>query len=76
MDGMSLGRCLPEVIGENFRPTKKNMKSAVSSETGTKRKIHPGYSELSGLAKSTSIYESGNTNYKVEEMKILKDQKI
>ena len=56
-------------------PRKKNMKSAASPETGTKRKIHPGYSELSGLAKGTSIYESGNTNYKVEEMKILKDQK-
>jgi len=56
-------------------PRKKNMNRAASPETGTTRKTYPGYSELSGLAKATSIYESGNTNYKVEELKILKEQK-
>ncbi len=56
-------------------PRKKNMTRAASPETGTSRKTYPGYSELSGLAKGTSIYESGSTNYKVEERKILKEQK-
>ena len=56
-------------------PRKKNMKRAASPESGTQRKLYPGYSELTGLAKATSIYESGSTNYKVEEMKILKEQK-
>ena len=56
-------------------PRKKNMNRAASPETGTSRKIYPGYSELSGLAKGTSIYESESTNYKVEEKKILKEQK-
>ena len=56
-------------------PRKKNMNRAASPETGTTRKTYPGYSELSGLAKATSIYESGGTNYKVEELKILKEQK-
>ena len=51
------------------------MNRATVPETGTSRKIYPGYDELSGLAKGTSIYESGKTNYKVEETKILKDQK-
>ena len=56
-------------------PRKKNMARAASPEMGTKRKIYPGYSELSGLAKATSIYESGSTNYNIEESKILKEQK-
>ena len=56
-------------------PRKKNMTRAASPETGTSRKIHPGFSELSGLAKATSIYEDTKTNYKVEERKILKQQK-
>jgi hypothetical protein len=56
-------------------PRKKNMTRAASPETGTSRKLYPGYSELSGLAKATSIYESEKTNYKVEERKILKDHK-
>jgi hypothetical protein len=56
-------------------PRKKNMTRAGSPETGTTRKLYPGYSELTGLAKATSVYESGNTNYKVEELKILKEQK-
>lgn len=56
-------------------PRKKNMTRAASPETGTKRKLYPGYSELTGLAKATSIYESQSTNYKVEERKILKEQK-
>lgn len=56
-------------------PRKKNMARAASPESGTKRKLYPGYSELTGLTKATSIYESGSTNYKVEELKILKEQK-
>ena len=56
-------------------PRKKNMTRAASPETGTSRKLYPGYSELTGLAKGTSIYESGSTNYKVEELKILKEQR-
>ena len=56
-------------------PRKKNMSKAASPETGTKRKLYPGYSELTGLAKATSIYESDGTNYNVEERKILKEQK-
>ena len=56
-------------------PRKKNMTRAASPETGTSRKLYPGYSDLSGLTKGTSIYESGETNYKVEELKILKEQK-
>jgi hypothetical protein len=51
------------------------MSRAATPETGTTRKTYPGYSELAGLTKATSIYESGSTNYKVEEMKILKEQK-
>ncbi len=56
-------------------PRKKNMNRAASPETGTMRKNFPGMGELSSLAKATSIYESGTTNYKVEETKILKEQK-
>lgn len=56
-------------------PRKKNMTRAATPETGTSRKLYPGYSELTGLAKGTSIYESGSTNYKVEELKILKEQR-
>ncbi len=56
-------------------PRKKNMSRAASPETGTTRKLYPGYSDLTGLAKGTSIYESKGTNYKVEELKILKEQK-
>mgnify|MGYP004263109411 FL=1 len=51
------------------------MTRAASPETGTSRKIYPGYSELTGLAKATSIYQEDKTNYKVEERKILKEQK-
>ena len=51
------------------------MNRAATPETGTSRKTYPGYSELSGLAKATSIYEGQSTNYKVEELKILKEQK-
>ena len=56
-------------------PRKKNMNRAAAPETGTKRKLYPGFSDLTGLARGTSIYESGSTNYKVEELKILKEQK-
>ena len=56
-------------------PRKKNMNRAASPETGTKRKTFPGAGELSGLAKATSIYEEQKTNYRVEETKILKEQK-
>ena len=55
-------------------PRKKNINRAASPETGTTRKLFPGASEMSSLAKATSIYESENTNYKVEELKILKEQ--
>ena len=51
------------------------MNRAAAPETGTKRKLYPGFSDLTGLARGTSIYESGSTNYKVEELKILKEQK-
>ena len=56
-------------------PRKKNINRAASPETGTPRKLYPGYSELTGLAKGTSIYEEQNTNYKLEERKILSEQK-
>ena len=56
-------------------PRKKNMSRAASPETGTTRKTFPGMGELSSLAKATSIYEEENTSYKVEELKILKEQK-
>ncbi len=56
-------------------PRKKNMNRAASPETGTTRKTFPGMGELSNLAKATSIYEEENTSYKVEELKILKEQK-
>lgn len=56
-------------------PRKKNMKRSVSPETTTSRKLYPGYEELSGLAKGTSIYESPRTNYKVKELEILSEQK-
>ena len=56
-------------------PRKKNMNRAAAPETGTNRKIYPGYSSLTGLARATSVYESSNTNYKVEELKILKEQR-
>ena len=56
-------------------PRKKNMNRAASPESGTSRKLYPGYSSLTGLARGTSIYESADTNYKVEELKILKEQK-
>ena len=56
-------------------PRKKNMNRAASPETGTIRKMFPGMGELSSLAKGTSVYEDKKTNYKVEESKILKEQK-
>jgi hypothetical protein len=56
-------------------PRKKNMNRAAVPETGTSRKTMPGYSELAGLVKGTGVYAEGNTNYKVEERKILKEQK-
>lgn len=56
-------------------PRKKNMNRAASPETGTTRKLYPGHSELSSLVKGTSVYEDKKTNYKVEESKILKEQK-
>jgi hypothetical protein len=56
-------------------PRKKNMNRAAVPETGTIRKMFPGMGELSGLARATSVYEEQKTNYKVEETKILKDQK-
>lgn len=56
-------------------PRKKNMNRAASPETGTVRKTLPGYNELTGLVRGTGVYEERNTNYKVEETKILKDQR-
>lgn len=56
-------------------PRKKNMTRAASPETGTTRKLFPGMGELSNLTKATSVYEDKKTNYKVEEIKILKEQK-
>ena len=56
-------------------PRKKNMNRAASPETGTLRKMFPGMGELSSLTKATSIYEDKKTNYKIEELKILKEQK-
>tara|TARA_Y100000114_G_scaffold122177_1_gene117467 strand:- start:3362 stop:5344 length:1983 start_codon:yes stop_codon:yes gene_type:complete len=56
-------------------PRKKNMNRAATPETGTKRKTTPGYSELSKLVRGTSVYENKETNYKVEENKILNNQK-
>ena len=56
-------------------PRKKNIKRSATPETGTPRKLYPGYSELTGLAKGTNIYETENTNYKVEEKRILKEKK-
>lgn len=56
-------------------PRKKNMNRAASPETGTTRKTLPGYNELTGLVRGTGVYEERNTNYKVEETKILKDQR-
>lgn len=56
-------------------PRKKNMNRAASPETGTMRKMFPGMGELSSLAKATSVYEGQTTNYKVEERKILNEQK-
>ncbi len=55
-------------------PRKKNMNRAATPETGTSRKVYPGYSELTGLAKGTSIYESKKTNYSEEEEKRLFEQ--
>tara|TARA_X000001388_G_scaffold74360_3_gene67244 strand:+ start:2734 stop:4533 length:1800 start_codon:yes stop_codon:yes gene_type:complete len=56
-------------------PRKKNMNRAVSPEFGTKRKNLPGYAELSSLVKGTRVYEDGATNYKVEESKMLQQEK-
>lgn len=56
-------------------PRKKNLTRAASPETGTSRKLYPGFSDLTGLARGTSIYEERKTNYSVEEQKILKEQK-
>ena len=56
-------------------PRKKNMARAATPEVGTSRKLFPGMGDMSSLAKATSIYEDNDTNYKVEERKILKEQK-
>ena len=51
------------------------MKRASTPETGTIRKLYPGYGEMSELSKATSIYEEKVTNYKIVEHKILKEQR-
>ena len=56
-------------------PRKKNMTRAASPEFGTNRKTLPGYSELSSLVRGTGVYAEENTNYKVEEQKVLQNQK-
>ena len=56
-------------------PRKKNMTRAASPETGTSRKLFPGMGDLASLARGSSVYEEQKTNYKVEELKILKEQK-
>ena len=56
-------------------PRKKNMTRSASPETGTTRKMFPGMGELSSLGRGTSVYEEENTNYKLEELKILNNQK-
>ena len=56
-------------------PRKKNMNRAATPESGTKRKNFPGMGELSTLVRGTGVYEEGNTNYKVEESKILREDK-
>ena len=44
-------------------------------EFGTTRSTLPGMNDLKGLVNMSSIYEDKNTNYKKEELKILKEQK-
>ena len=56
-------------------PRKKNMTRAASPEIGSLRKTLPGYSELSGLARGTGVYAENGTNYKLEEGKLLQNQK-
>ena len=56
-------------------PRKKNLKRAATPETGTTRKLYPGFSDLTGLARGTSIYEDNKTIYKAEEKKIFNQQR-
>ena len=56
-------------------PRKKNMNRAASPEFGTARKTLPGSKELSQLARGTGVYSESQTNYKKEELKILKNEK-
>ena len=44
-------------------------------EFGTTRSSLPGYQDFKGMASMTGVYEDKKTNYKVEELKILKEQK-
>ncbi|MDB4348830.1 portal protein [bacterium] len=56
-------------------PRKKNMNRAASPEFGSARKTLPGSKELSQLARGTGVYSESQTNYKKEELKILKEEK-
>ena len=56
-------------------PRKKNMFRAASPEFASSRKTLPGMQDLRSLARGTSVYAEQNTNYKVEELKILQSQK-
>jgi hypothetical protein len=56
-------------------PRKKNMQRAASPEVGSLRKTLPGYSELTALARGSGTYSESQTNYKKEELKILKVEK-
>ena len=66
---------VPNSRFEAERCSRSRVAAVTSQETGTTRKLYPGYSDLTGLAKATSIYQEDKTNYKVEERKILKEQK-
>ena len=56
-------------------PRKKNMTRAASPEFGSTRKTLPGYSDLTKLARGTGVYAEENTNYKIEELKVLRNEK-
>ena len=51
------------------------MNRAASPEFGSARKTLPGSKELSQLARGTGVYSESQTNYKKEELKILKEEK-
>lgn len=54
---------------------KRRQHMTQKKEFGTTRSTLPGMNDLKGLVNMSSIYEDKNTNYKKEELKILKEQK-